>query len=223
MSKPHALLAALAPFTVFLAGCPDGTLDQPTTLEPALTLRVRVPAYLPSTATDLGLGLASLPYCPSTRLSNDLVPPIVPWVTDLIWAPVDRTTGTMSLSAASRGDTEGFGCTRQGPPLVRFFAPYLFVTSNGMLGPDVSVWTTRDAIVAYVPEGASFTAFGPDDPPVWLPEGYSVLRRSCGSREMPSRLEVASPDEPLEDRRHRRPPGALVAPVSDRRANGRRR
>jgi hypothetical protein len=106
--------------------------------------------------------------------------------------PFDPAASIMTLPAISGGNLV---CPeRSGPQSLRFFQPNVVFTP----GSREVRWVSPQHFVAYTPGPATFSPFGSVDPPLVLPAGYSLLRRSCGPRQA---LTVASLDEVVEFQR----------------------
>ena len=195
-------------FISVLAGCTAGALDQPSESHPAMNLRVQLAGTPPDAATYIRVSLTEIPYCPASDVSGVLPiePRDAPVETDLApWQHLNSgPDGITPVTVSSGGDPRAFGCV-QWVPLIRFFRPEL-VSAPGLPDrPWDDPWTAPDTIIAYTMEAATFTPFGPEDAPITLPPGYSILRRTCGSTE-PWQLQVVSPSEPVVFQ----PPAAYV-------------
>jgi hypothetical protein len=221
MANAHFRSCMLSPLFALVLGCMQGALDQPTSTEPALTLQVRLAAALPKDVTEVGLGLEPIFYCPvmdqedgPARRAFELEP-------ETVRTPRDRLGGPTRLPVAGSGWPEAFGCEGQRAPFVRFFRPLLWAVP---FPAGSRPWAARDVLVAYAAEPVTFTLFAPDDAPIALPAGYSLLRRICGSPAQPWRLEVISPDETIDIHPPLNPwyaqpfPGAVAVLDGDERA-----
>ena len=186
---------------IVVVACNGGPLDQPTSPEPAMELRIHLGAAAPAGATELSVQLAEIPYCPPSDISPRALAasPTPTTSSSAISLPFDGSGSRedMTVVVGSGGDPQVFGCRGQPVPLVRFFDPQLFLVPQAdRSGPPVP-WLSPDALVAYAEEPAWVTSFGPDDAALLLPRGYSILRRVCGESGRPWRLVIAAAAEPL--------------------------
>ena len=139
------------------SGCAGGTLDQPTSPEPAMNLSIRFAEPVPEAATEVAAGLAPIRYCPAFYYSSpDHWPERLVLTGGAEWRSFDRSAATMQLPVPSGSYFAGLGCLADAIPLVRFFQPAVSF-GPGQQGLDVPFpWMSRDTIIAYADEAIRF-------------------------------------------------------------------
>lgn len=178
-------------------GCTDGVLQEPEATPPSLALTLHfTSAPAPDTAS-VSAELSPISYCPwSDVLHPDAYPDVLAAPKPERPFPFNRPPdGNVRVTLKSQGDPRSFPCRAQGFPLVRFFEARVVTAPASDLRSEWERWEGRDTLIAWAEEPALVTAYGPDEPPVTLPAGYSRLRRICvGGSDRPWRWEPVSLD-----------------------------
>jgi hypothetical protein len=181
-------------------GCTDGVLQEPDGSPPSLTLTLHFTSAPAADTASLYARLSPIAYCP---WSDVLHPNTYPSVLQTPWpvapAHLSASQEDTRVTLKSDGDPRSFRCQTQGFPLVRFLEVRATTAPPSDLRSAWEYWEARDTLIAWAEEPAYITAYGPDDPPLWLPAGYSRLRRICvGGTERPWRWEPASMEAPVD-------------------------
>lgn len=181
-------------------GCTDGVLQEPDATPPSVALALH---FTSPPAPDTALVYAELSpiaYCPwSDVLHPNTYPDVLSLPRPEPGSPFNPSDQNTPVVLASQGDPRSFPCRAQGFPLVRFFEVRATTAPASNLRSAWERWDAPDTLIAWAEEPAWITAYGPDEPPVALPAGYSRLRRSCvAGTDKPWRWEPSSLDAVLD-------------------------
>jgi hypothetical protein len=171
------------PLVVVAAGCTAGP-DQPGYYQgTAVELLVHV-SQPPPGAAQIGLGLEMVPYCePTTPDPGGPPPPRYYGPTNGVNRPVpfDSAAPAVKLAATSGASSPcSVGGWQEGQ-FLHFFAAHVGFGFDGRFAEDE--FTATQHFLVYAPGASTFSPFGSADPALAIPEGYSLLRRTCGPRQ----------------------------------------